>query len=202
MGGGYNPQAMDAQEIELVEALQNGNRSACADLVERYAGQIYGVALRLTGHPNEAEEVLQETLIAACRAAEGFQARSSLGTWLYRIATNQGLMRLRKHVPGSVSLDELDGDGLKGLQPHLTGEWDIGPEGDVLSDELRQELERALGNLPEPLRAAFVLRDIEGLSTQEAAEALDITPGALKVRLHRARFALRQALNVYFTEAG
>jgi RNA polymerase sigma-70 factor (ECF subfamily) len=191
---------MDPQEIELVEALQHGNRAACADLVDRYASRIYGVALRLTGHPNEAEEVLQETLIAACDAVEGFQARSSLGTWLYRIATNQGLMRLRKHVPSTLSFDELEEQGLEGRPPGPTADWDMGPETDVMSDELRHELEGALRRLPEPLRAAFVLRDIEGLSTQEAAEALDITPGALKVRLHRARLGLRQALNDYFAE--
>lgn len=195
------PPVMDEKETQLVEALRHGNRAACTDLVERYASRIYGVALRLTGHPNEAEEVLQETLIAACRAVEGFEARSSLGTWLYRIATNQGLMRLRKHQPGMVSFDDTGEFNADQLQPSLTGAWGDEPETDVLSGELRGELERALDDLPEALRSAFVLRDIEGLSTHEAAEALEITPGALKVRLHRARLSLREALNSYFTQA-
>jgi RNA polymerase sigma-70 factor (ECF subfamily) len=189
--------AMRDDELHLVEALQHGDRSACNDLVERYAGKIYGVALRLTRHPNEAEEVLQETFIAACRGVEDFQARSSLGTWLYRIATNNGLMRMRRQQPDVVSVEDLEVDGFETLEPIDLAPWPIEPEADVLSEELRQEMARAVDELPESLRAAFVLRDLEGLSTDEAAEVLDITPGALKVRLHRARLALRESLSGY-----
>jgi RNA polymerase sigma-70 factor (ECF subfamily) len=189
---------MNRDERKLVEALRAGNRAACADLVERYAGQIYGVAIRLTRHPNEAEEVLQETFIAACRGVEDFEARSSLGTWLYRIATNNGLMRMRRKQPEVISVEDLEGDGLEFLAPSDLSPWPIEPEADVLGEELRQQMARAVDNLPDSLRAAFVLRDLEGLSTQEAAEALEITPGALKVRLHRARLALRDELSEYF----
>jgi RNA polymerase sigma-70 factor (ECF subfamily) len=192
---------MHEDEIHLIQALQHGDRSACTDLVERYAGQVYGVALRLTRHPNEAEEVLQETFIAACRGVEDFEARSSLGTWLYRIATNTGLMRMRRKQPDVVSVEDLDDDGFENLEPGDLSPWRIEPEADVLSEELRQEMAEAVDALPDTLRAAFVLRDLEGLSTDEAAEVLDISPGAVKVRLHRARLALRGSLSEYFLGA-
>lgn len=190
---------MNEEETQLVQALQQGDRAACSDLVERYAGRIYGVALRLTRHPNEAEEVLQETLIAACRAVEDFQGRSSLGTWLYRIATNNGLMRLRRRRESLVSLDELGEETVESVAPQELSPWAWDPEDDVLTDELRQHLEDAIGTLPDTLRAAFVLRDIEGLSTDEAAEVLGISSSALKVRLHRARLMLREKLAQYLS---
>ncbi len=192
---------MKDDELQLIQALQHGDRAACTDLVERYAGRIYGVALRLTRHPNEAEEVLQETFIAACRGVEAFQARSSLGTWLYRIATNNGLMRMRRRQLEVVSVNDFDEDGFDNLEPGDLSAWPIEPERDVLSQELRQQMEQAVGDLPDTLKGAFVLRDMEGLSTDEAAEVLDISPGAVKVRLHRARLALRDSLSEYFLDA-
>jgi RNA polymerase sigma-70 factor (ECF subfamily) len=192
---------MKDDEIQLIHALQNGDRAACSELVERYAGQIYGVALRLTRHPNEAEEVLQETFIAACRGVEDFQARSSLGTWLYRIATNNGLMRMRRKRPDVVSVEDLEAGGFENLEPGDLSPWPIEPEEGMLSEELRQQMADAVDALPDTLRTAFVLRDLEGLSTDEAAEVLDISPGAVKVRLHRARLALRDSLSDYFLGA-
>lgn len=194
---------MNEDELQLVSALQHGDRAACSDLVDRYAGRIYGVALRLTRHPNEAEEILQETLIAACRAVGDFQGRSSLGTWLYRIATNNGLMRLRRRQESLVSFDELGEEHVESVVPQDLSPWALDPEDDVLTDELRRSLEEAIGTLPETLRAAFILRDIEGLSTDEAAEVLGVSKSALKVRLHRARLMLREKLGHYLgtTEA-
>ena len=97
--------AMNEEEKALVTALHRGDRYACNDLVEQYSSRIYNVALKLTGHPTEAEEILQETFINACRGAGNFEGRSSLGTWLYRIATNNGLMRLRRREAPTVPLD-------------------------------------------------------------------------------------------------
>jgi RNA polymerase sigma-70 factor (ECF subfamily) len=190
---------MKQEELTLVHALQRGERYACNDLVERYSSKIYNVALRLTGHPTEAEEVLQETFINACRGVEGFEGRSSLDTWLYRIATNNGLMRLRRRKTLTVPLDispEIEGQGQ--FPATQLEDWDWEPESVALTDELRQAMDEAVATLPEPLRAAFVLRDLEGLSTKEAAEALDISPNNLKVRLHRARLLLREHLAAYF----
>lgn len=191
---------MTQEEQALMQALNRGDRYACHDLVEKYSGKIYNVALRLTGHPDEAEEVLQETFINACKSAESFKGNASLSTWLYRIATNNGLMRLRRRQLPTVPLETSPEQGNGEFWPSQLEDWDWNPENIALSDELRQVMDEAVTSLPDQLRAAFVLRDLEGLSTQEAAAALDITPSNLKVRLHRARFMLRERLTHYFNE--
>lgn len=191
---------MNHEEKSLLEALHRGERYACDDLVQRFSQKIYNVALRLTGQQTEAEEVLQETFIAACRGVEEFEGRSSLGTWLYRIATNTGLMRLRRKKLSTVPLEPPSDEEMTDFRPRQIQDWDWNPESITLTDELRQVMDRAVAELPDSLRTAFVLRDLEGLSTKEAAEALDISEGSVKVRLHRARLALREQLAAYFNE--
>ena len=192
---------MNPEEKSLIQALHRGDRYACNDLVERYSSRIYSVALKLTGHPTEAEEVLQETFINACRGAENFEGRSSLGTWLYRIATNNGLMRLRRREAPTVPLDTPpDSEEEREFWPRQLHDWNWEPESVALTDELRQAMDEAVATLPDPLRTVFVLRDLEGFSTKEAAEILDISPSNLKVRLHRARLMLRERLAAYFNE--
>jgi len=190
---------MDLDEQALVQALHRGDPQACADMVQHYSGKIYNVALRLTEHPNEAEEVLQETFINACRGAEGFKGRASLATWLYRIATNNALMRSRRKETPTVSLDVMNAtDSMEGM-PFELRDWQWEPEAILLTAELRKTMDEAVSNLPDILRATFVLRDLEGLSTRETADVLDISPGSVKVRLHRARMLVRQHLMPYFS---
>lgn len=192
---------MNQAEKELVQALHRGDRYACNDLVEQYSSKIYNVALRLTGQPAEAEEILQETFINACRGAENFEGRSSLSTWLYRIATNNGLMRLRRKETPTVPLDPTPEEEAQGeFWPRQIQDWAWEPEKIALTGELRQAMDAAVQSLPESLRTVFVLRDLEGLSTQEAAESLGISASNLKVRLHRARLMLREQLAGYFYE--
>ncbi len=184
----------------LVERIQRGDRAACAECIEQHSPGVYRVALRLTGNEAEAEDVMQETFISAFKAIDKFEGRSGLATWLYRIAHNAALMRLRRVKPAQVSVDdeELFGEGL--TVPAQMHDWCCLPERDFESSETRAELERAIEDLPEKLRAVFVLRELEGLSTEETAEALDISIDAAKVRLHRARLQLRERLSAYFTE--
>ncbi|HIC87884.1 MAG TPA: sigma-70 family RNA polymerase sigma factor [Anaerolineae bacterium] len=188
-------------EEALLEGLRRGEQAACACLVKRFAGPIYNVALRLMGNGEDAEEVLQETFISACDKIDSFERRSSLGTWLYRIATNAALMRLRKKQLPTVPLDQpvetVSGDEL----PRHIVDWSFDPAGVALNDELRQELEAAVASLPETLRVVFILRDVQGLSTAEVAETLGISQSAAKVRLHRARLRLREQLSRYFASA-
>ena len=191
---------MQQDEQSLVEALHRGDRYACDDLVQRFTGRIYNVALRVTGRPDEAEEVLQETFINACRGVENFQGRSSLSTWLYRIATNNGLMRLRRRQVPSASLEAFSLDPEAEFRPRQLEDWAWNPEAVTLTDELRQVMDEAVASFPDSLRTAFILRDLEGLSTKEAAEVLGISPGSLKVRLHRARLMLREYLANYFDD--
>lgn len=184
-------------EVALLEALKAGDRYACACMIKHHGGQMYAVALRIVGDSDEAEEVVQEAFISACGSVAGFEGRSKLSTWLYRITTNAALMRLRKQRGNTVSLDEPqlteDGD----LLPRQLGDWQVEPSQEALTSELRQVMEEAVQSLNPTLRAAFVLRDIQGLSTEEAAAALDISETALKVRLHRARLQLRESLAGY-----
>jgi RNA polymerase sigma-70 factor, ECF subfamily len=194
--------AMVEDEHALLEALHRHERRACDELVQHYSPRVYSIALRLTGNPLDAEEVLQETFINACRSIDAFEGQSSLNTWLYRIATNNGLMRLRRHRVPTVSLDAPDEKGEGDFRPQNLRDWGEEPESAALTAELRATMNQAVAALPETLRLAFVLRDLEGLSTEEAAHALDITPQALKVRLHRARLLLRERLADYFTAGG
>jgi RNA polymerase sigma-70 factor (ECF subfamily) len=141
---------------------------------------------------------LQETFINAYRAIDRFEGRSHISTWLYRIAHNAVLMRLRKEqrIPDLKSLEEdVDLDVLS-----APDQWDDAPERRLLQAELLGKMDEALGNLSEALRVVFVLRDIDGLSTAETAEVLDLSETAVKSRLHRARLALREQLAPYLQD--
>jgi len=199
MNGASNMISEDSDRA-LVERIQRGDKSACAECIERHSPGVYRVALRLTGNEAEAEDVVQETFLSAFKAIDKFEGRSGLATWLYRIAHNAALMRLRRVKPDQVSVDDeaVFGEGL--TVPTQMHDWCCLPERDFESSETRAELERAIQDLPEKLRAVFVLRELEGLSTEETAEALDISIDAVKVRLHRARLQLRERLSAYFTE--
>jgi RNA polymerase sigma-70 factor (ECF subfamily) len=168
-------------------------------MVERYSGVVYNLALRLMRNdPMEAEDVLQETFISAYRALDRFEGRSLLSTWLYRIAYNAALMRLRKRELPTVSIDEPLANEEGDPSPRQLVDWRAVPDRAVLDGELRNMLDTAIAFLPETLRSVFVLRDIEGLSTAETAAVLDLTETNVKVRLHRARLALREQLSAYF----
>ena len=150
---------MKQDEKSLVQALHRGERYACDDMVKEFSAKIYNVALQLMGHPDEAEEVLQETFIKACHSVDTFKGKSSLGTWLYRIATNNGLMRLRRRRIPTVSLDTSIDDESSFLPPRQLYDWYWEPESVLLTEELHQAMDEAVAALPDPLRAVFVLRD-------------------------------------------
>lgn len=179
-------------EEALLEGLHQKERLACTCLLKRFAPRLFRLASQLTGDPDEAEDVLQEAFIQACAHVADFEGRSGLGTWLHRIVVNTALARMRRKSPMTVPLESDD------LDRHAAQDSMIdraaGPSDIVLGQERTDALERAILALPDSLRAAFVLRDIEGLSTKEAAAALGIAESALKVRLHRARAALRGML--------
>jgi RNA polymerase sigma-70 factor (ECF subfamily) len=184
----------------LAERLQAGDQTAYAELVELHAGPVYRLALRLMGNETDAEDVLQETFLSAFKAIDRFEGRSSLSTWLYRIANNAALMRLRRNEPDQVSIDEPierdDGD----VMPRQFFDFCCLPEEDFMREEARAEMQRAIEELSPTLRSVFVMRDIEGLSTQETAETLDLSVSAVKSRLMRARLQLRERLSVYFAQ--
>ena len=181
-----------------LEALRRKDKQAFALLVNQNSDPIYRLALKMTGNPQDAEDVLQETFIKAFNHLESFEGRSKISTWLYRIATNEALMLLRKRKDGLVDIDEgLETDDGE-VVPIQIVDWCCLPEKELLSAESREFLREAAENLSDSNRAAFLLRDVEGLSTKEAAEALAISESALKVRLMRARMELREALSGYY----
>jgi RNA polymerase sigma-70 factor (ECF subfamily) len=159
---------------------------------------IYRLALRLMEDEAEAEEVVQETFLNAFRAIGSFEGRSGLGTWLYRIAHNTAMMRLRQASPQIVSIDDsLEPEGY-GPIPKQLFDWCCLPESSLEDEEVRRRLDEAIRQLPESLRQAFILREVEGLSTEEAAAVMGLSENAVKVRLHRARARLRDQLSAYF----
>ena len=181
-----------------LEALRRKDKQSFALLVNQNSDPIYRLALKMTGNPQDAEDVLQETFIKAFNHLESFEGRSKISTWLYRIATNEALMLLRKRKDGLVDIDEgLETDDGE-VVPIQIVDWCCLPEKELLSAESREFLREAAENLSDSNRAAFLLRDVEGLSTKEAAEALAISESALKVRLMRARMELREALSGYY----
>ena len=189
-----------SDDANLIERLKQGDQAAYAELVEENAGRIYRLALRMMGNEHDAEDVLQETFLNAFNAIDRFEGRSSLSTWLYRIASNAALMRLRKKEPDQVSVDEPVESDDGELIPRQLFDFCCLPENDLLQAEARVEMRRAIEELNPTLRSVFVLRDIEGLSTQEAAEALDLSISAVKSRLMRARLKLREDLSTYFAQ--
>jgi RNA polymerase sigma-70 factor (ECF subfamily) len=171
-------------ETALLSRIQAGDKAACAECIEIHSPAVYRLALRLMENEEEAEDVVQETFFNAFKAIDSFEGRASLATWLYRITYNAAMMRLRRQLP----------------VPRQLFDWCCLPEEDFESDEVRLELETAIREMPESLKAVFLLRELEGLSTAEAAESLDLSEGAIKVRLHRGRLWLRERLTPYFAE--
>ena len=185
-------------EAELVERAKGGDFDSFAALVTGSEGKIYAHLLRLMGNAEDARDLLQETYLSAYRHLGSFKGDSAFGTWAYRIATNLALMRLRKKSPETVNLDEIRLPTHREIQSRSISDWAIDPKEAVLRKEVRLQLDRAIRSLPPLYRAVVTFRDVEGLSTAETATALDISEGAVKTRLHRARLFLREALSPYF----
>jgi RNA polymerase sigma-70 factor (ECF subfamily) len=181
-----------------LEALRDGDRAEFARLVEMYSPMIYRLGLKMLNNPQDAEDILQETFIKAYKHIGKFDGRSSVSTWLYRIATNEALMSLRRKRPEAISFESPSVYNTEPQEPLQIVDWCCLPEEDFLTSEGRAQLDEAAERLPVNLRVVFVLRDIEGLSTRETAEVLDISEMAVKTRLSRARLRLREDLSEYF----
>jgi len=183
-------------DAELVQKAVAGDNAARALIVERHMRNVYNLGLRLTGSEEEAENVLQDTFLKVFEKLGDFRADSQLGTWIHRIATNEALMRMRSRkgkyfvpIEEQPSDDEESGD-----IGFIVRSLDRDPLELTLDEELRRNLEKAIVSLPENLRTAFVLKDIEGLSMAEIGEQVGKTVSAIKADLHRARLRLRKQL--------
>jgi RNA polymerase sigma-70 factor, ECF subfamily len=182
-----------ASERELIRRARAGDQDAFAELVMVHADRVYASLRRFGLDPNEAEEVAQEVFVRAWRGLPRFEERAQFSTWLYRIAFNEAQRRLSRRAPARAEPDPDREDPIVSLPESP----ELGPEAQVLDREFERTLERALDQLPADWRAAVVLRDIEGLSTRQAAQIVGVREAAFKSRLHRGRMQLRALLEPY-----
>ena len=187
-----------SDELTLVQAAKSGDVSAFEELVRRYDRNVFRIAQHITQNREDAEDVVQDAFLKAYSNLAQFQGQSKFYTWLVRIAVNEALMKLRRRRPErTVSLDEevkTEEDSL----PREVADWSPNPEQQYNQAELREILSKTIQGLPPGFRTVFVLRDVEGLSTEETADALDLSIPAVKSRLLRARLQLRERLSRYF----
>lgn len=189
-------------EAVLVAQARDGNKTAFGELVKRYQRKIFRLASHITQNSEDAEDVLQETFLKAYMHLGGFEGNSKFYTWLVRIAVNESLMKLRKRKPERfVSLDEPIDTGEDQVVREIAV-WDETPEQKYSQAELRQILDSAIDELAPIYRTVFLLRDVEDLSTEETAQALDLSIPAVKSRLLRARLQLREKLTRFFKRKG
>jgi RNA polymerase sigma-70 factor (ECF subfamily) len=183
-----------SDEGQLVERSQAGDRAAFEELVRRHADRLYAVVLRFVADADEAEEVTQEAFLRAWRSIGRFERRSRFFTWLYRIGINEAKRRAERRSPEG-AVGEIEDSPIEDAP-----DWSEAPELRAEQGDLRRVLEQAIQALPLEYRAPLILRDVEGLSTQEAAEVMDLGEAAFKSRLHRARLAVRRAVDQYYLE--
>jgi len=189
-------------EATLVAQAREGDTQAFGELVRRYEGRIFRLAQHVTNNREDAEDVLQETFMKAYEHLDQFQGNSKFYTWIVRIAVNQALMKLRRRkTDKSVSMDENIDTGEDTIVREIAA-WGEDPEQRFSREELGRILGNAVESLEPPYRSVFVLRDIDELSTEETAEALNLSIPAVKSRLLRARLQLREKLGRYFKRKG
>jgi RNA polymerase sigma-70 factor (ECF subfamily) len=187
-----------SDELALVRAAKAGDISAFEQLVHRYDRNVFRIAQHITQNREDAEDVVQDAFLKSYENLKNFQEQSKFYTWLVRIAVNEALMRLRRRRPERmVSLDE-EVKTEEDSMPREVADWTPNPEQQYSQAELKDILQRTIQGLPSSFRTVFVLRDVEGLSTEETAEALGLSIPAVKSRLLRARLQLRERLNKYF----
>lgn len=186
----------------LLARAKEGDAQAFEALVERHKDRVFALALHMLRSESDAAEVTQETFLSAWKALASFRGDAEVGTWLYRIAGNFSLMRLRKQKARD-KVEEPSGGPVfsdRGTLAEMVADWKPNAEGRVLDAELREAIQQATDALPEAHRRVFLLRDVDGLSYDEISEITGESLPAVKSRLHRARLALRAAIDVYYAE--
>lgn len=195
----------EATDPELVLRAQKGDAKAFAQLVTRHQRQLYRLAYRMTQNEADAQEVIQEAFLNAYKQLPKFRGEAQFSSWLYRIAANSALMRLRRkrRAPDTLPDEPLD---IAGPKFSSEGQFETPPRSDwsqradekMLAGELGRAIDEAVKSLPDDYRTVFLLKDVDGLSNEEIANALELTVPAVKSRLHRARLSLREKLGDFF----
>jgi RNA polymerase sigma-70 factor (ECF subfamily) len=187
------------KDTRLIRAINDGRHDLFHELVKRYEKILYNFGLRMCDSPSDAEDMVQDTFLNVFRYLSGFRYETKFKNWLYRVATSACLKKKRKSkfAPDrELSLEEFLPRDKSAAAMEMPA-WASQPLDRVLDEELGGIIRKALMELPEKYRLVAVLRDVEGFTTRETAEILDLTPGNIKVRLHRARLFLREALKEY-----
>jgi RNA polymerase sigma-70 factor (ECF subfamily) len=194
------PQRIKDNDTLLVTAIQAGRQERFGELVQRYERLLYNFGLKLCGQSEDAEDLVQDTFLNVFKYLKNFRYETKFKNWLYRIATSVCIKKRRKSkfAPDrELSLDEFLPQDEANIEQELPP-WAALPSEQLLNEELGRTLKRAILALPEKYRMVLVLRDVEGFSTEESAQILNLSPSNIKVRLHRARLFLRDQLKAYF----
>ena len=187
-------------DYELIRAINAGQSERFEELVRKYQQMVYNFGMRMCGEPRDSEDLVQETFLNVYRYLEGFRYETKFRNWMFRIATTVCLKKKRrpKHAPErELSLEAFmpqEGEEL----PEAPPDWARAPLDQVLNGELARHIQEAIIDLPKKYRMVVALREMEGFSTEETAQILDISTANVKVRLHRARLFLREKLKGYF----
>ena len=184
---------MDEQQL-ILEA-HTGNNNALAELVKKYEKTVYSFAFKVCRNPEKAQNIMQETFMSMVKSLKQFDGKSKLSTWLYKITVNHCLMEYRKRKREFVSFD--DDDAL--INESSIADWDSIPSLSIENKELKKVLDEAIQKLSPEYRIVFLLRDVEGLSTEETGKITELSVPAVKSRLHRARAFLRKEISQTFT---
>src|SRR5215469_11460264 len=193
----------ESGDRRLLEQAQAGDMSAFEALVERHRDKVYGLALRMTRSDADAAEITQDTFLSAYQHLSEFRGEAAFGSWVHRIAANNALMRLRRQKVVDIVSDELAGSEFTergSLAEAPESDWSKRADDKILEDELGRAIQAATDALPEGYREVFLLKDVEGLSYEEISEMVGISIPAVKSRLHRARLALREAIDAFYKE--
>jgi len=186
-------------EVEVVQRAKQGDQDAFSELVNEYSERIYNLGLRILRKKEDAEDILQETFLTVVQKIDTFDGRSSFFTWIYRIATNAALMKLRKKKPQIIDLPD-NPDFQESIESKVFIDWSQDASLNVQNNEVKKTLNAAINELSEIYKTVFILRDIEQLSIKETSKILNITEENVKIRLRRARQHLRDKLSDYFSE--
>jgi RNA polymerase sigma-70 factor (ECF subfamily) len=195
-----NRKIVKDSDFDLIQAINSGQAEKFHDLVERYEQKLYNFGLRMCRNPSDAEDMIQDTFLNVFKYLNNFRYETKFKNWLYRIAASTCIKKRRKSkfAPDKeLSLDEFLPDDETEKPDHVP-EWALLPLDKLLNEELAGVINRTILRLPRKYRVVIVLRDIEGFSTSETAQILNLSPSNVKVRLHRARLYLRDKLKGYF----
>ncbi len=195
-----NPKKIKDKDFELIRAINSGQSDRFPDLVKRYEQKLYNFSLRMCRDPVDAEDIVQDTFVNVFKYLKDFRYETKFKNWLYRIAASTCIKRRRKSKfapERKLSLDEFYHQE-ESESPKQVPNWALMPLAKLLNNELLDQINQAIFSLPEKYRLIIVLRDIEGFSTAETAQILNVSPANVKVRLHRARLFLRDKLKGYF----